>query len=105
MRGKKICITVPEEIYTEIEDASKRAGFLGIPAFIRHEAVKSLRANDEKIGKIISVPVDNYEELQGYVKAKKLNSIAIFAAFAMEQQMQRVPLTEAQKSRLAKEVD
>lgn len=104
MVGKKICLTVSEEVWNEMMSRAKAEGFSGVPALVRHLAVVSMNEQKGETSdrKVLKVTVDNYRELSGYVSEKKFGSVASFATFAMEATMQRNPLTAAQTARVAK---
>ena len=82
MGGRKILITVSEEQYKALEKMAEERG----------------------LGRV-SVLVNNYRELAGYVEQKRFGSIESFATFAMESVMQRNQLTEAQKARIGKSIN
>ncbi len=108
MSGKrKILITVDEKDYTKFAERAKREGFSRPSNLVKHLAISALNEDilDTAGGKRIKVYLDNYEEVEAYVREKKFGAVPFFATFAMEQQMQRVPLTEAQKRRLDKNVN
>lgn len=107
MGGKKVTIVIDDDDFLLLEKRAKNEGFGRVSGLARYLIVSGLneRCDDNTNKKIIQVSVDNYQELSGYAKAKKLNSVSVFAAFAMEKEMVRHPLTPAQKARLEKNID
>ena len=102
MGGKKVTIVIDADDFLLLEKRAKNEGFGRVSTLIRHLAVSSLKEPSK--GKVISLQVDGYDEVASYVKEKKFGSIGVFANFAMEQHMQRVPLTEAQRERVEKNI-
>ncbi len=97
MSGRKVTIVLEDEDYSLLEKQTKTGGFGRVSTLIRHLAVTRLR--EPEGGKTITLTVENYDEVLAYVHEKKLGNIAVFAAYAMEQYMQRVPLTQEQRKR------
>ena len=102
--GVKMTLTFDDETMETLRRKAREEGFVRPSVFTRYLLLQGLKKNmqaaidDEK--KSFEISVDNYRSLLGYVQEKKLGSVEIFAAFAMEQYMSRVPLTEAQKRRV-----
>jgi len=101
--GRKITITVTDEQYKNLTEAAHAEGLERVSVLVKSQAIKGIvngrKSEDERT---ILVPVKNYRELAGYAEGKKLGGVATFAMYAMEQHMQRYPLTEAQISRVNK---
>lgn len=106
MGGRKILITVSDDIHRALEKLADEQG-LRTSTFVKAEVVKMARsaepASEDK--QRIYIDVTNYRELSGYVEQKHFGSIASFATFAMESVMQRNQLTEAQKARIGKSIN
>jgi hypothetical protein len=101
MGNRKITLTVDEDLYRELAEAARPMGFTRVSNLARWLVIKGIHRDSEMTGrKAIEVSVDNYRTLLGYAQEKKLGSVEVFATFAMEQYMSRVPLTEAQKRRV-----
>lgn len=99
-------ITVTDEQYEALEKMAEERGLGRVSILAKSEVVKSafnwIEPSEDK--KTITVHVDNYREIAGYVEQKKFGSIESFATFAMESVMQRNQLTEAQKARIGKSI-
>ena len=106
MGGKKVLITVTDEQYKALERMAEERGLGRVSVLAKSEVVKAafnwLEPNEDK--KTITLHVNNYRELAGYVEQKRFGSIESFATFAMESVMQRNQLTEAQKARIWKSI-
>ncbi len=108
MNGKRTtAIVLPEETYKKFKTKAEREGFGSVAGLVRHLAVSALNEDDLDTngGKNIKVYLDNYDEVETYVKQKKMGKVGVFAAYAMEQHMNRYPLSEAQKKRLEKSIE
>lgn len=103
MGGKKILITVSEDIHRALEKLADEQG-LRTSTFVKAEVVKMARSAEpaSEDRQRIYIDVTNYRELSGYVEQKHFGSIA---SFAMESVMQRNQLTEAQKARIGKSIN
>ncbi|MDR1316552.1 MAG: hypothetical protein LBK13_06730 [Spirochaetales bacterium] len=101
MRAKKITITVDEWMYRNLDKAASERGFRRIPALVRYLAANGISGGTEAgtDRRCLAVQVDNFRELLGYVEAKKLGSVEVFATYAMAQYMARYPLSGGQKRR------
>lgn len=106
MGGKKILITVSEDIHRALEKLADEQG-LRISTFVKAEVVKMARSAEpaSEDRQRIYIDVTNYRELSGYVEQKHFGSIASFATFSMESVMQRNQLTEAQRARIGKSIN
>ena len=97
-----------EDEYREIQDYAQSIG-LDIRSFIKFAMRSCMDLGKAEIKtedcKILNIPVDNYQELLGYVKQKKFGSVESFATFAMAQYMARFCLTEAQKQRVRENIE
>lgn len=102
MSGRKVTVLIDDDDFSLLEKRAKDEGFGRVSTLIRHLAVSGIKEPSK--GKIVSLQVDGYDEVASYVKEKKFGSIGVFANFAMEQHMQRVPLTEAQRERVEKNI-
>lgn len=106
MGGRKILITVTDDVHRALEKLADEQG-LRISTFVKSELVKMARLaepmNEDR--QRITIDVTNFRELSGYVEQKHFGSIASFATFAMESVMQRNQLTEAQKARIGKSIN
>ncbi len=106
MGGRKILITVSDEQYKALEKMAAEQGLARVSTLVRSLVVKSTNlGNEKKQEKEVSLTLENYDEIADYVSAKKLGNVAVFAGYAMEQHMQRYPLSEAQKSKLGKNIN
>lgn len=107
MGGRKILITVSEDQYKALEKMAEERGLGRVSVLAKSEVIKSAfnwtEPTEDK--KTITVHVNNYRELAGYVEQKRFGSIESFATFAMESVMQRNQLTEAQKARIEKSIN
>lgn len=105
MSKRKITITLTEEQHKALTEQAKAEGLGRVSVLVRSRLIKSIadRGNPDK--KTLFVPVRNYRDLAGYAEQKGFGSIASFCTFALEQHMQRNPLTEAQKKRAEKSIE
>lgn len=88
---KTLAIGLEKEVYDKLDEYCKDKTYKSV--FVRRLIKKVLgieksKSKDED-KKIIRIKVDNYEELEEYVKVKKFGSIESFATFAMAQYMSR----------------
>jgi hypothetical protein len=102
---RKITITVNEERYQEWDAAAKRLGLDRVSTLVRYLAARGLQDQADEYTetvdrRIIRVDVDNYREIEGYVRERKLGSVEHFAVSAIAQTMRRYPLTAVQKRRV-----
>ncbi len=106
MGGIKTTITIDERVWKELDEKARHEGFSGVPALVRHLAVKELRkrTGQDTDRKIIEVPVDNYGEIEAYVSEKKFGRIESFVTYAMACHMKQFKLTPAQKERAEKSI-
>jgi hypothetical protein len=105
MKMKRITITVNEERFREWEQAAHKMGLDRVSTLLRYLAARGLENQREEFDetadrRIVKVEVDNYREIDGYVRERKLGTVETFAAFAMDQTMKRYPLTAAQRRRV-----
>ena len=103
MSGRKVTIVIDNEDFSLLEKRAKNEGFGRVSTLVRHLAVSGVKAGSS--GKRVSFQVDGYDEVASYVKEKKFGNIGVFANFAMEQYMQRTPLTQAQRERVDRNVE
>lgn len=103
MSGRKVTIVIDNDAFSLLEKRAKDEGFGRVSTLIRHLTVSGMK--EPSNGNKVALQVDGYDEVASYVKEKKFGSIAVFANFAMEQYMQRVPLTEAQRERVGKSIN
>lgn len=105
MGGRKITITFDDVLYEKLKQRAQDEGFVRVPILMRYLIAQGMNAEKEDADKkAITVLVDNYEEIAGYVREKKLGKPEVFAVYAMEQHMQRYPLSKAQKERAGKNI-
>ena len=96
MSGRKVTITIDDVLYEEMNKRARVEGFDRVHNLIRYLLTREMRESEHsEKRKAVTVLLDNYDEI---------GSVPIFAGFAMEQQMQRVPLTQAQKGRIEKSI-
>jgi hypothetical protein len=101
----KMTLTFDEETIETLRAKAKEEGFMRPSLLVRYLLLRSLKGNanaelEETDSKTISLRVNNYRELLGYVEEKRMGSVESLATFAMGQYMNRCPLTEAQKQRV-----
>ena len=102
----KMTLTFDEETIEVLRVKAKNEGFMRPALLARYLLLRGLRENaavqfeEEPDKKTLSVPVDNYRELQGYAEERKLGNAAVFATFAMERYMKQNSLSDAQKRRV-----
>jgi hypothetical protein len=101
----KMTLTFDEETIETLRAKAKEEGFMRPSLLVRYLLLRSLKENaqaelEETDTKAITVRVDNYRELLGYVQEKKMGSVENLATFAMGQYMSRCPLSEVQKQRV-----
>lgn len=101
MGGKKILITVSEDIHRALEKLADEQG-LRISTFVKAEVVKMARSAEpaSEDRQRIYIDVTNYRELSDYMECKKFGSIGSFATFAMEQYMTKYPAKAKKKEEL-----
>ena len=107
MGGKrKMTLTLDNQLLACLSEKAKVDGFDKPAALARYLIINGLNDMTEQTDRVktLRVKIENYQEIALYVREKKLGSVPIFAGFAMEQQMQRVPLTQAQKGRIEKSI-
>lgn len=108
MGGRKVTIVFDEDAYNRLEKEAQKNGLGRVSVLARYIIAQGMSKAEDTVtdenNKSIVVKVTNYRELAAYVSEKKLGDVSIFAAFAMEQHMQRVPLTAAQKERFEKTI-
>jgi hypothetical protein len=99
MATKKILITVDHDDYSELQQSMRPMGFTRISNLARWLVMKGIRNNSGNSGRqSYQLEIEQPHEIEAYVKAKRLGSVANFAGFAMEQYMTRYPLKKPQKS-------
>jgi hypothetical protein len=102
--GIKMTLTFEDETMETLRRKAKEDGVIRPSVLARYLLLRGFKEDmqaeitDDR--KTFEISVDNYRTLLGYAQEKKLGSVEVFAAFAMEQYMSRVPLTEAQKRRV-----
>jgi hypothetical protein len=96
----KMQITLPAATMEGLR-AEARAKGVSPNILLRMTAIglfdKGRRDNDVRV---YQLPVEQPGEIEAYVKAKRLGTVADFAKYAMELAMSRAPLTPAQKRRV-----
>jgi hypothetical protein len=102
----RVAMTVDDETREALNRQSEADGFYGIAPVVRRFVMLGVRKSksDEGDLKTIEIPVDNFQELSGYVQEKKLWSVPAFAVSAMAAEMRKHPLTPAQKARVEKSI-
>lgn len=102
-KKKTVSFTVSEEIYDMLQQFSRDHGYGRVGALARILAVQEARGEVNKShpgeASVIKVKVNNYPEIKEYVHQKRLGKVEVFAAFVMEQYMNKHPLTKAQQAR------
>jgi hypothetical protein len=101
----KMTLTFDEETIETLRAKAKEEGFMRPSLLVRYLLLRSLKENtsaelEEADNRTISIRVDNYRELLGYVQEKKMGTVENLATFAMGQYMNRCPLSETQKQRV-----
>lgn len=93
MGGRKISITVSEELHRALEKEADEQGLGMVSIFVKSVAAKSVQNRLAADGdrKFLTLTVSNFRELSDYVEAKKFGSIESFATFAMAQYMTKYP--------------
>ena len=90
---KTLAIGLDKEIYAELDKYCKEKSVTK-SEFMRRVVRKILKKDSytEKDNRIIKVKVDNYSELESYVKQKKLGSISTLIMFATNQYITKYPI-------------
>ena len=93
---KTLAIGLDKEIYAELDKYCKEKSITK-SQFMR-KIVNNILNNKyskkhrtEKDNRIVKVEVDNYSELEEYVKEKKFGNISSFATYSMAQWMSKYP--------------
>lgn len=95
---KTLSIALEIDIYEELKEHCKNKTLRSI--YVRGLIEKALKKNNKHLDsenrseglKTIKIKIDNYKELDEYIKAKKIGNIKSFATFAMAQYMSRFPV-------------
>jgi hypothetical protein len=92
-------ITLPASTMEGLREEARTKGVT--PNILLRMAAIGLfdKAHREKDVRVYQIAVEEPGEIEAYVKAKRLGSVADFANYAMELAMSRAPLTPAQKRR------
>lgn len=102
----KMVLTFPEDSLKELKEKAVREGFLKPTVLARYLIMRSLKSGmraefQEADGRhTYQLDIEEPNEIEAYVKAKRFDSVSSFAKYAMEVTMSRAPLTEAQKDRV-----
>ena len=96
---KTLAIGLDKEIYAELDKYCKEKSVTK-SEFMRRVVRKILKKDSytEKDNRIIKVKVDNYSELESYVKQKKLGSISTLIMFATNQYITKYPIKKEWKT-------
>ncbi|CCG55792.1 unclassified [Brachyspira pilosicoli WesB] len=93
---KTLAICLEKEVYAELDKYCEGKTYKSV--FVRRliknalNKIKSKNINNDdenKNNKVIKVKVDNYFEIEEYVRQKKFGNVSSFATFAMAQYMSR----------------
>lgn len=89
---KTLAIGLDKDVYAELDKYCKEKSTTK-SEFMRRVVRKILKKDNytEKDNRIIKVKVDNYSELEDYVKEKKFGDISSFATYSMAQWMSKYP--------------
>lgn len=98
MEMRQIQITVPEGIIEALKETAREQGITPNMAARIILTERFCRKNYDK--RVYRLTLEEPQEIEAYVKAKRLGSVSNFAQYAMELAMSRAPLTEAQKRRV-----
>lgn len=104
MVENKCRISITPDIYEALEERGKSEYGLSVSHYARmllHRALQT-ECQREDGKRVYELVLDNADEIESYVEAKRLGSVPTFAGFALEQAMSRAPLTEAQKQKFRK---
>lgn len=101
----RMSLTFPNETIETLREKAQADGFLSPNVLARYLIIHGLKSGlDAEINEegrhTYRLTLEEPEEIEAYVKAKRLGSVANFAQYAMELAMSRAPLTEAQKKRV-----
>ena len=103
MGGKRISITITDEQQKALEEMAEGLGRSA--AMVRSITLKALRSANRSgnVAEIV-MSLENSDEVTEYVRLKRFGTVASFATYAMENFMQRNPLTAAQKALVGKNI-
>jgi hypothetical protein len=102
----KMTLSFPGETIETLREKAKAEGFLSPNLLARYLIMRGLKNNaNAEIGEtdgksVYQLEVEQPQEIEAYVKAKRLGSVPDFAKYAMELAMSRAPLTAAQQRRV-----
>jgi ribbon-helix-helix protein, copG family len=105
MGGKRISITITDEQQKALEEMAQTEGLGRSAALVRSITLKALRSANQSgnVAEIV-MSLENSDEVTEYVRLKRFGTVASFATYAMENFMQRNPLTAAQKALVGKNI-
>lgn len=92
---KTLAIGIDKEIYAELDKYCKEKSITKsqfMRKIVNNILKKDSKKHIEKDNRIVKVEVDNYSELEEYVKEKKFGNISSFATYSMAQWMSKYPL-------------
>lgn len=92
---KTLAVALEKDVYEELDNYCEGKTYKSV--FVRRliknalTKIKSKNINNDenKNNKVIKVKVDNYFEIEEYVRQKKFGNVSSFATFAMAQYMSR----------------
>lgn len=105
MGGQKITITVSKEQYDALRALAEREGLGRVSTLVKSVALRKANAPRDGNTKEVVVTLDNFGEIDEYVRIKRFGSVESFAGYAMEAWMQRNPLTAVQKALAGKSIN
>lgn len=105
MGGKRISITITDEQQKALEEMAQTEGLGRSAALVRSITLKALRSANRSgnVAEIV-MSLENSDEVTEYVRLKRFGTVASFATYAMENFMQRNPLTATQKALVGKNI-
>jgi hypothetical protein len=94
--AKQIKISIDDETFAALEARANAMGLFSAAPLVRACIKQKFGGKDASL-RSVSVPCEAYSEFLRYAEGKRLGSVEVFAAFAMEQYMNRYPLKTAPK--------
>jgi hypothetical protein len=103
MGMKQIQLQILAEAMDKLKAAAKKKGITPniLVRLILHEYFGQPTDTDAKT---YTLTVKNWNELEAYVEAKRLGSVEVFAAFAMQQYQAKYPLKECKERQNGKSI-
>jgi hypothetical protein len=102
MNTTQIQVRISPEVLAATAAAAKKKGLT--PAMylrlLLHDHLGDAVRIDEGEIKSYTIDVQNWQELEAYVREKCLGSVEVFAVFSMKQYLTKYPLTRAQNRRV-----